>query len=181
MLSIILYFVLFSFTNINQYNLIMRKLIFFIAVVLTLASCTNVSFVKPQPEGVKALTEIPENLQGTYVFNDTIIVTSNTIGEDTLGKSLIVKKRGNFYYLNYIEDDDSLYSLTVVKVVKYLSFEDFEVFHPKITDDNKDIFNVVELKPQTYQEEYIVDDVSVVQLSKMLSKDKNSLKLTLIK
>ena len=25
-----------------------------------------------------------------------IIVTSNTIGEDTLGKSLIVKKRGNF-------------------------------------------------------------------------------------
>ena len=181
MLSIILYFVLFSFTNINQYNLIMRKLIFFIAVVLTLASCTNVSFLKPQPEGVKALTEIPENLQGTYVFNDTIIVTSNTIGEDTLGKSLIVKKRGNFYYLNYIEDDDSLYSLTVVKVVKYLSFEDFEVFHPKITDDNKDIFNVVELKPQTYQEEYIVDDVSVVQLSKMLSKDKNSLKLTLIK
>ena len=181
MLSIILYFVLFSFTNINQYNLIMRKLIFFIAVVLTLASCTNVSFVKPQPEGVKALTEIPENLQGTYVFNDTIIVTSNTIGEDTLGKNLIVKKRGNFYYLNYIKDDDSLYSLTVVKVVKYLSFEDFEVFHPNITDDNKDIFNVVELKPQTYQEEYIVDDVSVVQLSKMLSKDKNSLKLTLIK
>ena len=180
MLSIILYFVLFSFTNINQYNLIMRKLIFFIAVVLTLASCTNVSFVKPQPEGVKALTEIPENLQGTYIFNDTIIVTSNTIGEDTLGKSLIVKKRGNFYYLNYFEDD-SLYSLTVVKVVKFLSFEDFEVFHPKITDDNKDIFNIVEVKSQTYQEEYIVDDVSVVQLSKMLSKDKNSLKLTLIK
>jgi hypothetical protein len=74
----------------------MRKLIFFIAVVLTLASCTNVSFVKPQPEGVKALTEIPENLQGTYIFNDTIIVTSNTIGEDTLGKNLIVKKEGIF-------------------------------------------------------------------------------------
>ena len=180
MLSIILYFVLFSFTNINQYNLIMRKLIFFIAVVLTLASCTNVSFVKPQPEGVKALTEIPENLKGTYIFNDTIIVTSNTIGEDTLGKSLIVKKRGNFYYLNYIEDD-SLYSLTVVKVVKCLSFEDFEVFHPKITDDNKDIFNVVEVKSQTYQEEYIIEDVSVIQLSKILSKDKNSLKLTFIK
>lgn len=180
MLSIILYFLLFSFTNINLYNLIMRKLIFLSAVVLTMASCTNVAFVKPQPEGVKALTEIPENLQGTYAFNDTIIVTSNTIGEDTLGKNLIVKKRGNFYYLNYFEDD-SLYSLTVVKVIKCLSFEDFEVFHPKITDDNKDIFNVVEVKSQTYQEEYIVDDVSVVQLSKMLSKDKNSLKLTLIK
>jgi hypothetical protein len=158
----------------------MRKLIFLSAVVLTMASCTNVAFVKPQPEGVKALTEIPENLQGTYAFNDTIIVTSNTIGEDTLGKNLIVKKRGNFYYLNYFEDD-SLYSLTVVKVVKYLSFEDFEVFHPNITDDNKDIFNVVELKPQIYQEEYIVDDVSVVQLSKMLSKDEDAHKPLRIK
>ena len=65
----------------------MRKLIFLIAVVLTLASCTNVAFVKAQPEGVKALTEIPENLQGTYAFNDTIIVTSNTIREDALGKT----------------------------------------------------------------------------------------------
>ncbi len=184
MLSIILYFVLFSFTNINQYNLIMRKLIFLIAVVLTLASCTNVSFVKSQPEGVKPLTEIPENLQGTYAFNDTIIVTSNTIGEDTLGKNLIVKKRGNFYYLNYLED--SVYSLTVVKVVKCLSFEGFDVFHPKITNDNKEIFNVVGVRLKNYgfgddSEEYIVDDVSVVQLSKMLSKDKNNLKLTRIK
>ena len=180
MLSIILCVVLFSFTNINLYNFIMRKLIFLSAVVLTMASCTNVAFVKPQPEGVKALTEIPENLQGTYAFNDTIIVTSKTIGEDTLGKKLIVKKRGNFYYLNYFEDD-SLYSLTVVKVIKCLSFEDFEVFHPKITDDNKDIFNVVEVKSQTYQEEYIVDDVSVVQLSKMLSKDEDAHKPLRIK
>ena len=184
MLSIILYFVLFSFTNINQYNLIMRKLIFLIAVVLTLASCTNVSFVKPQPEGVKALTEIPENLQGIYAFTDSIIVTSNTIGEDTLGKSLIVKKRGNFYYLNYLED--SVYSLTVVKVVKCLSFEDFDVFHPKITNDNKEIFNVVGVRLKNYgfgddSEEYIVDNVSVSQLSKMLSKDEDGDKLIRIK
>ena len=158
----------------------MRKLIFFIAVVLPLASCTNVSFVKPQPEGVKALTEIPENLKGTYIFNDTIIVTSNTIGEDTLGKNLIVKKRGNFHYLNYIEDD-SLYSLTVVKVVKCLSFEDFEVFHPKIIVDNKDIFNVLDVKLNLGSEEYVVDDVSVVQLSKMLSKDEDAYKLLRIK
>ena len=170
MLSIILYFVLFSFIKINQYNLIMKKLFFLSVVFLALASCTNVAFVKPQPEGVKALTVIPQNLHGTYALTDTIIITSNTIGEDTLGKSLIVKKRGNFYYLNYFEDD-SLYSLTVVKVIKCLSYEDFQVFHPQISDDNKDIFNVLELKSQNYQLEYVVDDVSVVQLSKMLSKD----------
>jgi hypothetical protein len=162
----------------------MRKLIFLIAVVLTLASCTNVSFVQPQPEGVKALTEIPENLQGTYALNDTIIVTSNTIGEDTLGKNLIVKKRGNFYYLNYFEDD-SLYSLTVVKVVQCLNYEKIEVFHPKISEDNQDKFKVIEVKSKTYGteevKEYIVDNVSITQLSKMLSKDKNNLKLTRIK
>ena len=183
MLSIILYFVLFSFTNINQYNLIMRKLIFLIAVVLTLASCTNVAFVKPQPEGVKALTEIPENLQGTYVINDSIIVKANAIGEDTLGKTLVVKKRGNFYYLNFKEED--VYELTVVKVVQCLNYEKIEMFHPKISDDNQDKFKVIEVKSKTYGteevKEYIVDNVSITQLSKMLSKDKNNLELTRIK
>lgn len=183
MLSIILYFVLFSFTNINQYNLIIRKLIFLSAVVLTMASCTNVAFVKPQPEGIKALTEIPENLQGTYVINDSIIVKANAIGEDTLGKTLVVKKRGNFYYLNFKEEE--VYELTVVKVVQCLNYEKIEMFHPKISDDNQDKFKVIEVKSKTYGteevKEYIVDNVSITQLSKMLSKDKNNLELTRIK
>jgi len=161
----------------------MRKLIFLIAVVLTLASCTNVAFVKPQPEGVKALTEIPENLQGTYVINDSIIVKANAIGEDTLGKTLVVKKRGNFYYLNFKEED--VYELTVVKVVQCLNYEKIEMFHPKISDDNQDKFKVIEVKSKTYGteevKEYIVDNVSITQLSKMLSKDKNNLELTRIK
>jgi hypothetical protein len=183
MLSIILYFVFFSFTNINQYNLIIRKLIFLSAVVLTMASCTNVAFVKPQPEGIKALTEIPENLQGTYVINDSIIVKANAIGEDTLGKTLVVKKRGNFYYLNFKEEE--VYELTVVKVVQCLNYEKIEMFHPKISDDNQDKFKVIEVKSKTYGteevKEYIVDNVSITQLSKMLSKDKNNFKLTRIK
>ena len=41
--------------------------------------------------------------------------------------------------------------------------------------DNKDMFNIVEVKSKIYgtvdSKEYIVDNVSVVQLSKMLSKD----------
>ena len=183
MLSIILYFVFFSFTNINQYNLIIRKLIFLSAVVLTMVSCTNVAFVKPQPEGIKALTEIPENLQGTYVINDSIIVKANAIGEDTLGKTLVVKKRGNFYYLNFKQEE--VYELTVVKVVQCLNYEKIEMFHPKISDDNQDKFKVIEVKSKTYGteevKEYIVDNVSITQLSKMLSKDKNNFKLTRIK
>jgi len=183
MLSIILCVVLFSFTNINLYNLIMRKLIFLSAVVLTMVSCTNVAFVKPQPEGIKALTEIPENLQGTYVINDSIIVKANAIGEDTLGKTLVVKKRGNFYYLNFKEEE--VYELTVVKVVQCLNYEKIEMFHPKISDDNQDKFKVIEVKSKAFGteevKEYIVDNVSITQLSKMLSKDKNNLELTRIK
>ncbi|MBT5750469.1 MAG: hypothetical protein HOI39_04995, partial [Flavobacteriales bacterium] len=87
------------------------------------------------------------------------------------------------YYLNYFED--SVYSLTVVKIVKCLSFEDFEVFHPKITDDNKEIFNVVEVKSKTYgsveSKEYIVDNVSVVQLSEIFSNGGGEGKLIRIK
>ncbi|MBT5273657.1 MAG: hypothetical protein HOL74_02410 [Flavobacteriales bacterium] len=148
-----------------------------------MASCTNVAFVKPQPEGIKALTEIPENLQGTYVINDSIIVKANAIGEDTLGKTLVVKKRGNFYYLNFKEEE--VYELTVVKVVQCLNYEKIEMFHPKISDDNQDKFKVIEVKSKTYGteevKEYIVDNVSITQLSKMLSKDKNNFKLTRIK
>ncbi|MBT3611495.1 MAG: hypothetical protein HN522_00950 [Flavobacteriales bacterium] len=161
----------------------MKNFVFLSVVFFFFASCTNVYFVNSQPEGLEPLTEIPENLQGIYAFTDSIIVTSNTIGEDTLGKSLIVKKRGNFYYLNYFED--SVYSLTVVKIVKCLSFEDFEVFHPKITDDNKEIFNVVEVKSKTYgsveSKEYIVDNVSVVQLSEIFSNGGGEGKLIRIK
>ena len=147
-----------------------------------MASCTNVAFVKPQPEGIKALTEIPENLQGTYVINDSIIVKANAIGEDTLGKTLVVKKRGNFYYLNFKEEE--VYELTVVKVVQCLNYEKIEMFHPKISDDNQDKFKVIEVKSKAFgteEEEYIVDNVSITQLSKMLSKDKNNLELTRIK
>ena len=161
----------------------MRKLIFLSAVVLTMVSCTNVAFVKPQPEGIKALTEIPENLQGTYVINDSIIVKANAIGEDTLGKTLVVKKRGNFYYLNFKEEE--VYELTVVKVVQCLNYEKIEMFHPKISDDNQDKFKVIEVKSKNFGteevKEYIVDNVSITQLSKMLSKDKNNLELTRIK
>jgi len=59
------------------------------------------------------------------------------------------------------------------------------MFHPKISDDNQDKFKVIEVKSKTYGteevKEYIVDNVSITQLSKMLSKDKNNLELTRIK
>jgi hypothetical protein len=60
-----------------------------------------------------------------------------------------------------------------------------EVLHSKISKDNQDRFKIIEVKSKIYGTEevkqYIVDNVSVNQLSKILSKGKNNFKLTLIK
>jgi len=60
-----------------------------------------------------------------------------------------------------------------------------EVLHSKISEDNKDKFKVIVVKSKIYGTEevkqYIVDNVRINQLSKMLSKGKNNFKLTLIK
>ena len=164
----------------------MRYLFFLSALVLTLASCSNVAFVKPQPEGIEALAEIPENLQGIYAFDtasctacDSIIVTSNTIGEDTLGKNLIVKKRGNYYYLNFLEENG--YDLTVVKVIQFLNYEFFKIYHPNISEKNAYFFDVIKVEASSISNKYLIDNVSINQMRIMLRKTKDNHKLIRIK
>ena len=85
----------------------MRKLIFLSAVLLCFASCTNVTFVNPQPEFLESLTEIPEKYQGRFASDDTNedvnIVTDTTInGMSIASDSLVVKTRGNYFYVNFL-------------------------------------------------------------------------------
>ena len=157
----------------------MRYLFFLSALVLTLASCSNVAFVKPQPEGIEALAEIPENLQGIYFYEDSIIVTSNTIGGDTLGKNLIVKKRGNYYYLNFLEENG--YDLTVVKVIQFLNYEFFKIYHPNISEKNAYFFDVIKVEASSISNKYLIDNVSINQMRIMLRKTKDNHKLIRIK
>ena len=85
----------------------MKNLVFFGALALFLASCTNVSFVNPQPNFLEPLTEIPEKYHGIYEFEDSTInmdsylVTDSSIGDMVLGDNLIVKQRGNYFFLNF--------------------------------------------------------------------------------
>ena len=153
----------------------MKKKIYLSVLLLILVSCSNVVFITPQPEGLKPLDKIPESLQGLYVLFDSIMVTSNSINGDTLGKDIIVKKRGNFYYLNFFEDD--CYSLTVIKVVQAVNYEDFTVFHPRISENNKYFFSIVGEKKTSnaFSNSYKLENVSVIQLSKMLKEDDNNL------
>ena len=101
----------------------MRYLFFLCALVVTLVSCSNVVFVHLQPEDVESLTEIPEKLHGVYAFEDSTIntdsylVTDSSVGDMVLGDNLIVKQRGNYFYLNLFEENE--YVVYVMKILKY--------------------------------------------------------------
>ena len=105
----------------------MRKVIILL-ILLTVASCKEISFREPQPKGKRALKEIPRELRGEYLLvdednnRDTIIVTATgyTIRSDStegiLGDSLVLKKFKGYYFFNDNEDPEWL--LRVVKVEK---------------------------------------------------------------
>ena len=152
-----------------------KNLIFLSSVLSCLVSCSNVSFVNSQPEGVEDLNELPKKLQGVYTIEhkDTFFVTANTIGEDTLGKTLFVKEKDGFFYFNFFEDN--LYELTACRIVKYQDYEKIEVFYPIISDDNKYMLNILSVETRYNHKEYILDNVNEAQLNKILLKDDTNL------
>ena len=87
---------------------------------MLLASCKEVSFVVPQPEGVARLKEIPLALQGHYLSydeitgeaSDTLIIESwgyhfkdkkddDWLGSGHLSDSLVVKRYKDYYFVNF--------------------------------------------------------------------------------
>ena len=165
----------------------MRNLVFFGALALFLASCTNVSFVNPQPNFLEPLTEIPEKYHGIYEFEDSNInsesylVTDSSIGDMVLGDNLIVKQRGNYFFLNFFEEN--AYTVYVVRITHALNYENIEMLFPNIYDENAYLFNILNLEEiKTFDEEkdqklfslkqrpdYIIDDVSVNQLNLLVN------------
>ena len=101
----------------------MKKLFLF-GYLFFLYSCSNVIFVKSQPENIDALIKIPEKYHGVYSFKDSSInsdsylVTDFSVGDKVLGDSLIVKQRGNYLYLNFLADNG--YEVYVVKINRFL-------------------------------------------------------------
>ena len=109
----------------------MKNLFFLIALVLFLASCTNVNFVNPQPEFTEALSEIPERYHGSFLIDsDTHVVTINTIdGMSIIDDSIVVKERGNYFYINTI-NDNGYYELIIIQLIKSLNYEDIAMYIP---------------------------------------------------
>ena len=161
----------------------MRNLVFFGALALFLASCTNVSFVNPQPNFLEPLTEIPEKYHGIYEFEDSNInsesysVTDSSIGDMVLGDNLIVKQRGNYFYLNFFEEN--AYTVYVVRITHALNYENIEMLFPNITDENAYLFNILNIEEiKAYEDkdksmlksrpDYLIDKVSVNQMNVLL-------------
>ena len=87
----------------------MKKTLIFSLAILLFLSCNEVIFEEPQPAGVKALKEIPKELQGQFTFvmlnEETVLeiageYISNDDGKAYISDSLIVKKLGNRYVVN---------------------------------------------------------------------------------
>tara|TARA_B100001142_G_scaffold85283_2_gene86594 strand:+ start:1117 stop:1635 length:519 start_codon:yes stop_codon:yes gene_type:complete len=170
----------------------MRYLFFLCGLVLFLFSCSNIIFVHSQPEGVECLNEIPDRLHGMYVFEDSsfnsqsYVVTDSSVGDMVLGDNLIVKQRGNYFYLNLSGNNE--YTLYVVRITKFLH-EDIEISFLNITNENAHLFNILNLgEIRAFDEQdvsfkqkpdYLVDDVSVNQLNLLLNSSKK--KFTLIR
>ena len=161
----------------------MRNLVFFGALALFLASCTNVSFVNPQPNFLEPLTEIPEKYHGIYEFEDSTInmdsylVTDSSIGDMVLGDNLIVKQRGNYFFLNFFEEN--AYTVYVVRITHALNYENIEMLFPNITDENAYLFNILNIEEiKAYEDkdksmlksrpDYLIDKVSVNQMNVLL-------------
>lgn len=156
----------------------MYKLNRLVSIIIFFSSCSNVSFVNSQPENIHALVNIPEEYHGTYVFEDSTfinsesyLVTDSSIGDMVLGNNLILKKKGNFFFINYFEENK--YGVYVVKINKALNYERIEILFPNISDQNIDLFNILNLEevlekkePNSYSGDlnYLLDEVSDYQI-----------------
>lgn len=167
----------------------MRQLFFIGFFLLFLVSCTNVHFVSPQPEFVDALTEIPEKYHGEFLIgsdkDDDHVVTKNTIDGINISTDslVVVKERGNYFYIN-IMDEDGYYELRIIRLIKYLNYEDITLYTPYLYERNytresqENLFDIVSRVGRN--EDPVLDNVTVNQLS-ILTHSSNKQKILRLK
>ena len=123
----------------------MKNLFFLSALLFSLASCTNVSFVNHQPEFLEPLSEIPKKYYGSFLIDtDTHTVTIDEVdGMSISTDSIVVKARGNYFYVNIL-DDNGNYELYVYKIIRYLNYENSYAIFPNIDSQQIHLFSVID-------------------------------------
>jgi len=124
----------------------MKNLLFSSIALLFMASCGDkVNFLSPQPENVDALTEIPNEYHGEFIIDgDTHIVTMSTIdGMSIIDDSVVVKKRGSYFYVNRI-NKKGFYDLVIIRRVNFLNHESISLYMPQFIEPRYSIDDAVE-------------------------------------
>jgi len=157
----------------------MKKLILLGALILFLAACGHVNFISSQPEFADALTEIPEKYHGEFLIDNdwdqkTHTVTSSKInGISISSDSLVVKERGNYFYINTM-NDSGYYELRIIRLTKFLNHESIFLYDPGallVDIDQLKLFNVVKGNEED-DKELVLDNVTVNQLSILTNSSK---------
>jgi hypothetical protein len=149
----------------------MKNLFFLSALVFSLASCTNVSFVNHQPEFLEPLSEIPEKYHGTFLLEtDTHTVTIDVIdGMSINSDTIVVKARGNYFYVNILVDNGN-YQLYVYKLIRYLDYENSYAVFPIIDSEQTHLFNVIdEWNCNNGKQCYLLDNVNENQFNLLVN------------
>ena len=152
----------------------MKNLFFLVALVLFLASCTNVNFVSPQPEFLEALSEIPEKYHGSFMDlkdKDTCVVTIDAIdGMSINADSVVVKARGNYLYINILDNNKGTHQVYVFQSIRYLNYEKIYAIFPNITEEKSHLFNVISTTTySTTDHSYLLDNVTVNQFNLLVN------------
>jgi hypothetical protein len=99
----------------------MRVLLFLVCLI-SLASCTEISFRETQPKGIKNLKTFPSSLRGKYIIPDdssnnipdTLLISKqwyrisggsekeDWLNRGNLSDSLVLKKYKGYYFLNFL-------------------------------------------------------------------------------
>jgi len=150
----------------------MKNLFFLGALILFLAACGHVSFVSPQPEFVDALTEIPKKYHGEFLIDKDWDKKTHTVNSSKINgisidsDSLVVKERGDYFYINTM-NDSGYYELSIIRLTNFLNHESIFLYDPGALLNNIDqlkLFNIV-IGNQEDDKEIVLDNVTVNQLS----------------
>jgi hypothetical protein len=131
----------------------MKKLIYILVLFLLFAACDQVVFPEPQPRKIKALTEFPPNLQGTYLDHN----------DDTL----LVYKQYFSYYADEVSAIKNEY-LSDSAVLKY--YQKMYFFSRRIMLNNEYYWLTYILNPVVPGEKmdlYAMDPDDIVKLAKL--------------
>jgi hypothetical protein len=124
-----------------------------------MASCGDkVNFLSPQPENIDALTEIPNEYHGEFIIDgDTHIITMSTIdGISIIDDSVVVKKRGSYFYVNRM-NKKGFYDLVIIRRVKFLNHESIYLYIPQfnVRDPFIGVGDALSMAPEEIRDEML--------------------------